>query len=392
MTWHVLDARSIWIQEFTASLSRIVPALGWIPRFSWTGLADSRVKHRRSTDPIFQGRVFPLQRGYSRAPISWVARTGERLIRMLSEADPETSSSPLICTTPFYAPVAELWPGPVIYYVTDLTSAYAGLDSDQVRRLDRRLCAVAHLVCPNSRRIAEYCVRDAKCVPDKILIVPNATRSVNVAPATLQRPAPLPGDLDDLPRPVLGVIGNLADNMDWLLLEEAIRLTPEFSWAFIGPVDMPIPAADRQQARQRVLQLGERVRFTGMRPYGELQGYARALDAAVLPYRRHEPTFSGSCTRFYEHLAACRPMFGTRGFAELMEKEPLIHLFDTAGELAAALQTLGRNGLRDGVESRRWAVSQTGTWDVRAASMVEAMMTRAAADTPTRHPAARVGS
>jgi hypothetical protein len=388
MIWHVLDARSIWIQEFTASLSRIVPTVGWIPRFTWTGLLEGRVDDLTSTDPAFHGRVFPLQRGYSRAPISWLARTGERLTRMMSEVDGDTANSPLICTTPFYAPVAELWPGPVIYYLTDLTSAYAGLDPDQVRRLDRRLCAVARVVCPNSQRIADYCIRDANCDPGKIVIVPQATRSANVAPAPLLAPTALPADLADLPRPVLGVVGNLADNMDWHLLEEAVRATPGFSWAFVGPVDMQIPDVERSAARQRVLQMGGRTRFIGMRRYGELQTYARAFDAAVLPYRRHEPTFSGSCTRFYEHLSACRPMFGTRGFAELMEKEPLIRLFDTAGELAGALDTLRRSGLTDGLESMRWEASRTGTWDVRAARMVESLTGAA----PQTRVLARAGS
>jgi hypothetical protein len=373
MTWHVLDARSIWIQEFTAALSRIVPALGWIPRFSWTGLVDGRVEERTPADPAFRARVFPLQRGYSRAPISWVAQTGPRLTQMLLDADAEPSTSPLVCTTPFYAPVAELWPGPIVYYLTDLTAAYAGLDPAQVRRLDRRLCAVAHLVCPNSRRIADYCVREAQCSPEKILVVPQATRRANIADGPLNERAPLPAELADLPRPVLGVLGNLADNMDWILIEEAVSLTPEFSWAFVGPTDMPIPNTERREARQRLLQHGGRVRFIGAKPYGKLQDYARSFDAAVLPYRKAEPTFSGSCTRFYEHLAACRPMFGTRGFAELTEKEPLIQLFDTEFELAAGLEQLRQQGMTDGLELRRWTVSQAETWEVRAATMVDAL-------------------
>jgi hypothetical protein len=331
------------------------------------------VEERTFTDPAFRGRTFPLQRGYSRAPISWLAQTGPRLTQMLCDADADPAASPLVCTTPFYAPVAELWPGPVVYYLTDLTAAYAGLDPDQVRRLDRRLCAVARLVCPNSRRIADYCVRDVQCAPDKIVIVPQATRRVNVASGPLHERSPLPAELADLPRPVLGVLGNLADNMDWILIEETVRLTPEFSWAFVGPTDMPIPNAERRSARQRLLQHGGRVRFIGAKPYGKLQDYARAFDAAVLPYRRHEPTFSGSCTRFYEHLAACRPMFGTRGFAELTEKQPLIQLFDTPTELAGGLEQLRQQGMTDGLELKRWTASQAETWEVRAATMVDAL-------------------
>jgi hypothetical protein len=64
--------------------------------------------------------------------------------------------APLICTAPFFAPLAERWPGPVIYYSLDYTYAYQGLRPRQVLALDRRLCRTARLVCPVSVRIAGY--------------------------------------------------------------------------------------------------------------------------------------------------------------------------------------------------------------------------------------------
>jgi glycosyltransferase involved in cell wall biosynthesis len=114
-------------------------------------------------------------------------------------------------------------------------------------------------------------------------------------------------------------------------------------------------------------------RFIGKRPYGELAAYARAFDVAVLPYRRCEPTYSGSSTRFYEHLAACRPMIATRGFEELLRKTPLLELIDTAEEAAEALQRLRACEFNDGFAALRWQASQQGTWQVRARSMTEAL-------------------
>jgi glycosyltransferase involved in cell wall biosynthesis len=380
MNWHILDARSIWIQEFTAALHAETPAIGWIPKFGWAAIADRRVARVSSPDPRFDGLEFPLQRGYARAPVSWFAGTGSRVAAMLRAADPDAAASPLVCTTPYYAPVAERWPGPVIYYLTDLTVAYDGVDPAQVRRLDRRLCAVATLVCANSRRIAAYCVNEAGCAAGKVVVIPNATRAANIPPQPLAEPAGLPADIRDLRRPVLGVLGNLADNMDWALLEEAIRVIPDCSWAFVGPTTMPIRDEARRQTRQRVIDMstrsGARVHFTGMRPYGQLRDYARAFDVAILPYRRHEPTFSGSCTRFYEHLAANRPMVGTRGFAELEEKVPLIALVDTAAELAGRIDDLRMHGMTDGHETTRWHASHQGTWEVRAAAMIAALAER----------------
>ena len=119
-----------------------------------------------------------------------------------------------------------------------------------------------------------------------------------------------------------------------------------------------------------------RVRFVGSKPYGLLQQYARAIDVAVLPYRRKEPTFSGSSTRFYEHLAACRPMLSTRGFEELLHKEPLLRLFDTAEQLVALLRELERVDFCDALEAIRWKASQSGSWSLRAATVISALHAR----------------
>ncbi len=374
--WHVLDVGSIWMKEFASALTQFVPSVNWAPVMRPAGAFESWQREEQHLAPLLRISYFPLQRGYSRFPISLFARLGPRQTRRMLACSPDLARSPLICTTPYYAVVAESWPGPVIYYQTDLTYAYHGLASEQVRRLDTRLCRVAALVCPNSQRIGHYMVKKAGCDPAKIVVIPNATRQENIFPQAPSGPAPLPDDLQDLPRPVIGVLGNLAANLDWRLLLEAVERTPDFSWAFIGPYAMEVHDAPHRAARDRLLGRGGRIRFTGPKPYALLQDYARALDVAVLPYRRKEPTFSGSSTRFYEHLAACRPMLATRGFEELLHQEPLLRLVDDAGDLAAALENLRRNSFEDGCEQTRWLASCQATWSMRAAMLVEAARMR----------------
>ena len=165
-------------------------------------------------------------------------------------------------------------------------------------------------------------------------------------------------------------MGDLSGNLDWLLLQDVIGQTPDLDWVFVGPADRPIPDAAHAAARARVRTLAT---FVGAKPYGQLQSYARCFHAAVLPYLRREPTYSGSSTRFYEHLAACRPMVATRGFAELLEKEPLLKLADTATEMAATLNHLHLTGFSDNLESDRWQASQSATWERRVDSMREAL-------------------
>ncbi len=377
--WQYVQISDALDEEFVAALSRIVSVTAWRPRMeAWALFRNDAASEiaEATGEPGLRQWSFPLQRGYARAPLSWVARSGATLRTRLLRRTVAAERTTLVCSTPYHAPLAELWPGPVVYYLTDLIAAYGGADARQVRRLDRRLCAAARLVCPNSSRLADYLTRDAACEPRKIQIVPNATRATNLLPDPLFTPGDLPVDANDLPRPVCGVIGNMGANVDWTLLREMIRGAPEFSWLMVGPAGKDVADPTEDAARAELLQMGGRVRFVGRKPYGELAAYARSLDVAVLPYKRREPTYSGSSTRFYEHLAATRPILATRGFEELLHKPPLLQLFDTAEQGVSALRALRDGDFNDGHIEARWHASRDGTWDRRAAAMYEALAHR----------------
>lgn len=379
--WHLLQVSDALDREFLSALSDLTPAIGWRPRMNLFGLLQSSETEEQLTDPPALIRSFPLQKGYSREPIATLARAGSTQVERMLRIELNPADAPLICTTPYWADAAEEWPGPVIYYLTDLMAAYDGADAALVRRLDRRMCAAASLVCPNSHCIEEYLVAEAGCDPAKIDVVPNATRRINLLPEPPRDPLPLPRDLGDLPRPVVGVIGNLAANMDWTFLAETIERTPEFSWAFVGPFSMQIDDKAQRDARANLMNSAGRVRFTGGKPYGELCRYARAFDAAMLPYFRRQPTLSGSSTRFYEHLAACRPMLATCGFNELLRKRPMLSLVTSPLDAAAQLEQLRTRCFDDGHNELRWSASRTNTWHDRASQMIAALVERTTAPT-----------
>jgi hypothetical protein len=371
MTWHVLDVGSIWLKEFASALGEMVPTENWCPQIRNFGTWEDWEETDPVLDPHLTLTRFPLQRCYARFPLSRFLHPEKAIVkRLLRHSD--TPDDTLICTSPFYAPIAELWPGNVVYYLTDLTKAYAGIDPKQVVELDRRMCRAAGTVCPNSRRIADYLLNEADCDGSRITVIPNATRERNIPPRPIARPEEPPFSLAGLQRPIVGVIGNLAGNLDWVLLEQAVSWARDVSWAFIGPVDMRIPNRAHRRAREALMQMRGRVRFTGPRPYGELYRYARALDVALIPYLQQEPTRSGSATRFYEHLAACRPILATRGHDELLTKEPLLKLVDTAPEIAQELGRLRDLNFCDGYEGLRWQVSRNETWHSRARALLAA--------------------
>jgi glycosyltransferase involved in cell wall biosynthesis len=374
MHWITLDTGSVWLKEFAAALGTMVPTRNWCPEMHYFGWRQDWERTEEVEDPPISVIRFPLQRGYARFPVAQMVPFQEPLVERLIRFTQQPEESTLICTSPFYAPVAELWPWRVVYYLTDLTKEYAGVNPAQVVKFDRRMCRVAHSVCPNSHRIADYLCAEAGCDRKKITVIPNATREENVLDQPAITAFEPPADLSDLPRPILGVIGNFASNMDWTLLADAVKKTKNVSWAFIGPTEMPVPERVPRQLRRELMKHGGRVRFLGARPYGMLSQYARAFDVAVIPYEKTEPTISGSATRFYEHLAACRPILASRAHAELLTKEPLLKLVDTGEDVAAEVECLRGNGFRDGFEEQRWKASQEGTWKVRARDLMAATL------------------
>ncbi len=366
MTWHILDVRATWIGEFTAALGQQVDTLGWMPDLRRWCVTGSGVRQARSEDPPFPICHFSLVRGFARPLVANVLRPGRAMAKMV-RAHGDASTDVLVCTAPHYEAVARNHSGPVVYYVTDSFVGY-GEPPARIARLEHSMCSRADLVCPNSHRIAEYLVREAGCDERKVVVIPNATRAANVPREPLVSPSAPPGDTADVPRPVAGVIGNLAANMDWVLLSQIMEQTPWLAWVFVGPTQMPVPDSDQRSAREQIMR-SARAKFVGLKPYGDLQRYARSFDVAVLPYRKIEPGYSGSATRFYEHLAACRPILATDGVAELLTKEPLLRIFRTAAEAAAFLNDLRQADFRDGLEELRWRTSRAETWSDRATKM-----------------------
>ncbi len=370
--WHILQISDVLDEELASALGQDVEVTGWVPDVTifsaWIGTGAKAQTESRLTG--FRKQIFQVPKGYARLPRRFRAIFDSRLVQVLQEGSTSSGSDVLVCTAPYFAGVAELWPGPVIYWLTDLIAEYESARGIDVPALDRRMCAAATLVCPNSIRIGDY-LQHQGCDRRTITIVPNATRGRNL----LAEPPVGPSVLEEFRsdgRPIAGVIGNLAGNMDWVFLDAVVTRTPWLKWVFVGPTTMSISDKEQRQRREAVQQ-AENARFVGKKPYGELAAYARSFHVAVLPYLKCEPTYSGSSTRFYEHLAACRPMIATRGFAEVLQKEPLLRLVDTADEALAVLKDLDEIKFNDGRTLERWLASQQGTWEVRARAMQDAL-------------------
>jgi glycosyltransferase involved in cell wall biosynthesis len=118
----------------------------------------------------------------------------------------------------------------------------------------------------------------------------------------------VPADLAALPKPVIGFVGAVSNyklNIDWLL--RLARDRPHYQLALIGPIGAADPSTNVSALRAL-----PNVHVLGARPYGELPGYLKGCDVAVIPYRLNEYTESVFPIKFFEYLATGKPVVVSR--------------------------------------------------------------------------------
>ncbi len=127
--WYILQMSDVLDLEFATGLAEGGPVTLWEPRGSylprWSGLPGEGAK---TEHPNLRIVHFPVLRGAARLPFSLAERMGPALLKRLLARTPAPARSVLVCTTPYFAAVAERWPGPVVYWLTDLMAAYEGID------------------------------------------------------------------------------------------------------------------------------------------------------------------------------------------------------------------------------------------------------------------------
>jgi glycosyltransferase involved in cell wall biosynthesis len=205
--------------------------------------------------------------------------------------------------------IDQLHPQLVIYHVVDEYSAYPNLTLAQAarqRELDRQLCTRADLVFCTAQSLV-----DARLpLNPHTYYLPNA-----VDYEAFQRGAGSGerGALDELQRPVLGVVGGINAKVDLALMAEVAEQRPDWSIALVGPLGYGLDQGE--VARLHAL---PNIHFTGPVPPEQVPAVIGACDVCLIPYRLTEQTRHVNPLKVYEYLAAGKPVVGT-ALPELMQ-------------------------------------------------------------------------
>jgi glycosyltransferase involved in cell wall biosynthesis len=221
-----------------------------------------------------------------------------------------------------------------------------------LRRLDDELTRRVDVVFTTSRA---QC-RRRQAFNARTHFVPNAVDFDLFARAVTEE-LPIPADIRQVPRPILGFVGWLTNHIDVALLRRVAEVYAQGSLVLVGPDQLP-PSADLQWLRSR-----RNVVFLGRKEHAAVPAYLRMFDVALMPYRLTGHVPFAYPAKLHEYLAAGRAIVAT-ALPELAPYHEVVRLARSDDEFVR----LVHDGLADrspaSIEARL-AVARCNTWDQR---------------------------
>lgn len=217
------------------------------------------------------------------------------------------------------------------YYVDDEFAAYSGQTPTQIQRIrenEDTLLRQADVVFANGIALLEVKGRYG-----------NATNLPMCADFDLfskSRSAEtrVPRDLEAVPHPRIGYIGNINDKVDFSILLRVAAERPEWSIVLIGPVRV-----DNASYREEVdrLRTFPNVFFLGAKSRESLPSYIKGLDVCLMCYRMEAWALYVYPLKLHEYLASGKPIVGTP-LKSIQEFDRLVRFARTPDEWLKAIQ------------------------------------------------------
>ena len=191
----------------------------------------------------------------------------------------------------------------VVYYCADDWKKFRHLDGEWIADRERELLIRADVIFAVSRYLEHQC-RDAVCGfggkqgETRVHYMPHGVEHSLFARA-LDPGTPVPDDLAELPRPIVGFYGNVYPWIDFDLVHRLAEAKPNWTFVLIGTRYCDVHRFDGVS----------NVHFLGRREYGDLPSYCRGFDVAMIPYDMSNPRMeSVSPVKTRELLSAGLPV------------------------------------------------------------------------------------
>jgi len=238
----------------------------------------------------------------------------------------------------------------VVYDCMDEWEGFPGMGREVVVA-EARLAKEADLVIAT----AEVLRHKMSLLNPNTLLVRNGVQEQFVAQVQ-------PGDLlADLPHPLIGFTGAVAEWIDIDLLVELATLRPDWTFALLG--DIFVPVDDLRELPN--------VHLLGLQPYAKVPGALFWIDVAIIPFRVDEISHAVDPVKFYEYAASGTPVVSTR-MPELDRVGSLCRQVEGAHGFVAGIEAALAEGSASVVALQE--VAAENTWEHRYQAVHEATL------------------
>lgn len=168
---------------------------------------------------------------------------------------------------------------------------------------------------------------------------------------------PIPCEqLDEIPKPIIGYYGAIADWFDTNLISLLARDHPE--WAFVLIGDTHLSDLKPLEGLNNIFLLGEK-------PYTEIPKYLSHFDVCLIPFRQSNLTHATNPVKMYEYLSAGKPIVATR-LNELSLFSDYICLAETKQEWLNAIHSKLLEEKTPELLEKRFSFAKANSWKEKA--------------------------
>ncbi|MBN2013136.1 glycosyltransferase [candidate division KSB1 bacterium] len=218
--------------------------------------------------------------------------------------------------------------------------------------MEIRLARKSDLIISTARALQEkYAAYNSQSY-----FVPNAA-NFELSSQALNSRTTIPNELQHVKKPIIGFFGHIERRIDYELLIPIIQNHPEWTFAFVGPVDrVYFPAA---------LEKMPNVKLTGAQPYAQMPNFLKAFDVAMIPFKVDDVSNTIYPLKLYEYLGAGKPVVVTPFNPDILEQlVDVIYVADTASNFEGAIVTALKENSQLKINARL-DVARANTWEAR---------------------------
>jgi len=247
----------------------------------------------------------------------------------------------------------------IVYHCVDEVKAQPGMPVLIIEAREKELLSASTVVFVT----AEPLLASRKLVNENTFYYANVADYEHFSKAQLDV-TPVASDLDSIKGKVIGFIGAISSyKIDFDLLIQIALKRPDWNIVLIGKVGEGDPwtqAGDLEGVNN--------ISLIGPRPYSSLPSYLKKFDVAIMPNRLNEYTLGMFPMKFFEYLAAGRPVVSVP-LKSLSAHGELCRFAATADEFIEEIEYCIANS--DAIRERGDAEAQKYTYAARTQAMLQ---------------------